>query len=79
MKYKLGSKLGTASITPKMNIGRTKLIQIKISNGDHFNSFKNTRAKGDSRMVLGLRYDDNGYPLRFPVQPNISSRSENTE
>ena len=39
LKYKPGSKLDTTTITPTMKTKRTKLIQITISNGDHFNSF----------------------------------------
>ena len=50
-----------------------------ISNTDYFNSFKNIRVRDDSQMIFGLGYDDNAYLLRFPIQPNISSSSENAE
>ena len=40
LKYKLGLKFGSTTITPKMNTERTTLITMRISNGDCVNSFK---------------------------------------
>ena len=42
MKYKPGSEVDTTTIIPKINTERTKLIQMRISNGDRFNIFGNT-------------------------------------